>query len=702
MGTFRNSVAALALWAALGLYAGTAHAAEASLTSPAAGGAMESRGVITLQVADSVSDARYANFFLQFDGDDITGLVAVNGRVVTYQPPAALSPGDHILLLVEKTGDNTFSEIARWSIHVGAGGGSGPVSAPAALSGAQEMGPPPAAANIGPPPPRTTGQVAGQYNYLLADNLEGSDKIKPHSGSATASIMTTQGGQNWQMDARANGLFDSRDKNNAPDEDHFLLGEYLVTTRLQNGDTATTINFGNHDAGLSNLLVDRFYRRGLSTRFDLGNTLRLTAFAQDPARAIGNSNVTGVARDGQRAEGGALRYFPLADSYGERVFVEAAGYYGEGTIAGDGAGVAADPENKGMGWTVAAEGQTRDDKINLRGDVAQTRFDQDGAGPLGFDRDEGYRMRLAWAPISTLLTTDASPERLQFATEYHRYGTFYRTLGNLLLPTDEQRAQVDAFYQKNTLALNGQTYVVENNVSRDPSLPVDRGRGVSVSGTVQPVFFSPGIDAGSFLGRSTWNAGAMLSRETRHETPAGFAGDGLNQTTFTANGGWSLAFDKVTGTLSHTYTDFNSNATPLNSYTLNFSELALTWLVNDRLSVTPSAQMQVQHETLRDVTTRQYVLALDTSTIIIPDKLSNTLHYGTLLDDGSALEDTHSASTEFVWQLKPAAINDPGVALALSGYYDHQPRDTLLPLAIGREENYKVFLSLKIASPFGF
>ena len=675
MSPFKILAASLVIAGGATLCSPLAYAADALLVTPAAGVPLEAQGTITIQVDAGVSNDRYANFFVQLDGDDITGLVSVNGRTVSYQPPVRLALGDHILVLVEKIAENHFTELARWTLKVGGEGLAG-----AAL----------------------TGQFAGQYNYLVSDNLEQNDKVSPHSGTATLNAAGSVLNRGWQTDAKINGFFDSKETNNAPDDDHFMLGEYLVTTRNTSGPLGTTLNFGNHDAGLSNLLVDQYYRRGLSARFDINSWLRVTGFAQDPARAIGNGNVTGLARDDQRAEGGALRVFPLSDTYGERVFVEGAGYYGQGTISGDGAGIPTTFSNEGRGWTAAVEGQTLDDKVNAHADFAETHFDDDGAGLIVQEKtDSAYRARVAWSPIATLLKTDTSTERMQILAQYHRFGTFYRSLANLGTPVDEQRASLTASYLKDSLSLTGETYGAENNTGDDPLLPTDRGAGALVQATVQPVFFFKDVAAESFLGRTTWIAGASYSREKRHETPLLFLGDGLDQSTVTFNGGWTVAYEKATATFSHTFTDFVNDAVANDSYQTNFTELSLTWMVADWLTVTPAAQMQIQHDHgPLSGTTEQYFAALDTSAVLIPDKLTHTFHYGGIFDHGTAADDQNNASTEFVWQLKQAGLNDPGIALSLSGNYEHATRDGVPPLS-DKDENYKVFLSLKVGAAFG-
>lgn len=678
MSFIKTFTASLVVIGGITLAGGAAQAQDAVLLSPA-NGQMEQSGVISLQVPDSVPQERFVNFFLQLDGDDITGLVSVEGRHVTYRSPVRLAPGEHILILTEKVGETQLKELVRWTIRIGGGGWKDAA---------------------------VTGDIAGQYNYLVPDNLEGEDKVKPHSGAAALNAAGSMATGDWENAAKLSAFFDSKSENNIPDEDHFILGEYLFTTR-HNGDGVTsTVNLGNHDAGVSNMLVDQYYRRGLSARFDIDNWLRVTTFAQDPARAIGNGNISGLAREDQRAQGAFVKAFAKPETYGERLSAEIGYYDGEGSIAGDGAGIPTNTNNEGSGWSAALEGQTLDDKINARADVAQTEFDDDGAGALiRPKRDEAYRARLTWAPVASLAQTDTSPEKWQLGSQYQRIGSFYRSLTNLAVPVDEQRLSLTSGYLNGSLTLTGETYVVENNVSRNALLPTDRGIGALAQASVQPVFFVGTIAPESFLGRSVMTAGVTWSREQRHETPAGFLGDGLDQQTATFSAGWTVAYERATASLSHSYSVFDNDALPQDSYHTNFTEMSVTWVVSDRFTVTPAFQMQLQHDAgtagAPPAGTKQYFASIDTASVLIPDKLTHTFHYGALLDNGTPADDRHNASTEFVWQLKPAAVNDPGYALGLSANYEHAARDPLLTTST-KDENYKVFLSFKVASPFAF
>ncbi len=651
------------------LASASAYADVATIVSPQRNTAITSDGAISFQLFDNIRQDMMNRLFVEFDGADVTGMVALDGLTVTYQPPHALAPGEYVLKIYEQKTPGNFTELQRWSVRV---------------------------AGTGEEAATVNGNFEGQYNYLLHDNLKGADKIKPHTGSAVASVDAKTGGATWDASATLNGFYDSKQSNNPPDEEHLMLGEYLLQGRGFSEDLTTTLRLGNHDTGVSNILTDQYYRRGASAQFDIGNKLLLTGFAQDPARAIGVTNISGVRDQDQRAEGVFAKLFPLP-AYDHKVFVETGAYFGRGSVDGAGEGAAADPENEGRGWVFAAEGQSLDDKVNLRGEYAETEFN-DGNGGFGPEHDKGFRAVARYAPFGDLNVGDENGRSWILATTYQRFGTFFRSLTNLGIAQDEERLALASDYTHDSFSFNSEIYAIENNIDDNPALPSDGGFGLLGQFSFSPLFFNENIDSESWLGRTTFTAGGSFNDEQRDETPVGFVGDSLDQATWTANAGWSTAYDKTNVAFNYTFSSFDSRVIPTSSYTTHFADLSMSCNVTDWLTVTPAVQAEITTPE-PEVTQEKYFLSVDTAATLIPEKLTHTFHYSTLVSNGAGADDTHNASTEFVYQFKQASRNDPGYAVGLSGYYENEgdPAD-----ALADDEKYKVFLSLKISAPFGF
>ena len=664
---------------------------DITLTAPDTGSALAPDGAIVVVVGASVPQERFANFYLLFDGDDITGIVNVDGRIVTYRPPQSLGPGDHVLRMVEKTGDNAFSDLAQWAIHVG-GATGGPLGA--GLNGVAQP----------EPGTRVSGDLQGQYNRLLSDNLKGDDKIPPNTANAALSVKGATGGDNWQLNGGLSGFAGPTAKQN-PDHDAVEMGEYSVVLRSHLGAVSTTLTAGDHDAGVSNMLVDKFLRRGVTADMDLGTHFSIMSFAQDPARTVGNSNISGL-EDDNRIEGAFARYYPF-DAYGRRVFAETGYYAGKGLqgSAASGLAPATQQTEEGSGWLVAAEGQTLDDKANLRGEFSEVRFDEDGSGTVVTPTTEdGWRARMQYAPIASLNPADAAAQKWLVQASYSRFGTYYRSLGNIGEPMDDERVTLTSRYTHDSFSFVSEGYAAQNNTDNIASLPTDNGYGALAQFSVRPDHFNSHIEPGSLLGRSTFSWGGSFAGQARRDTPAAYIGDGNDQSLWIGNAAWIAVYDKYNVTLSHTYSNFDNRAVLGSDYVTNFSQLAVTWNAWPRVSLTPAAQAQVKKDVMG--TSTQMFASIDAATQIIPEKLTNTFHYSAVFDHHGPAEDQHSLFTEFDYRLREPSRNAPGFTLALSGNYQRGNSAVALtsPMtpAPVQDENYKIYVALKMDAPFGF
>lgn len=655
-----------------------ASAGMATLATPAAGQPLAPDSALAFTLSSTIPKEQLDNLFVEFDGYDVTNMVGMNGLTVTFQPPQRLSPGDYRLRLLEKTATGKFNEIENWTVRVGA-------------AGLEDSS--------------ITGTLDAQYAYLAADNLHGDAAEPPHQFTANLDTLAKTGGPGWDASLKLNGLVDSVSRRNV-DRDSALLGEYLATGRTFSDSVNTAWNLGNHNTGVSNLLMDNFYRRGVSGQLSFMNEATVTAFAQDPSRTIGQENAGGFNDEDQRAAGVFGKIYPFDED--QRISLETGYYTATGALRSFNTSVPDDTQNSGNGWVVAAEGQTPDDKINLRGDYARTQFDDDGKGALvSAKSDNAERIRLTFAPLGNLRTFDANQSQWTVTALQQRTGTYFRSLVNTTLPQDENRMDLSSNYQNGSFTLFGQAYYTKNNVDNEPELPTDGTFGLNGQTSFSLLdAYGEGVTAKDWLNYSTFTAGGSYISQDRTHTPGSFAGIDLDQSTWTANAGWTATIDNATLSVQNVYSDFRDRVTHANSYTDDLTTLSGTYPVNDKISVTP----QLQYEALDSKgagSSSKYFAGIDTTAIIIPDILTHTLHYSALIDSSVDGQDQRNASSTLTWQIKPPAKNDPGVALAVSGYYQDLrgviptvvPTGTTAPT---NGEDFKVYLQLKISTPFGF
>ncbi len=654
------------------------HASEmAQMVAPAPNGALAPDAPVRFTLSSSIPKDQLNNLFVEFDGYDVTGMVQMDGLTVVYQPPQRLSPGNYLLRLVEKIPNGKFIELDRWDIRV-AGPGI-------------------------PSKPSVTGTLDGQIRHTVDEDQPAVNDEPGTSVRGNLQVLAKTGGEQWNAEGRANVFYDTVRLHNA-DKEHLDLGDYLLTERGYAGDLSTVLRLGNHDPGLSNMLVNNFFRRGASANIGLGDRAMLTGFAADPARATGWDNATGVTDSDQRVGGFFAKFYPFSPTYGDRIFLESGFYDGEGTIKSTNAGVAADVGNDGSGFTVAAQGQSLDDKWRLRGDYAHTRFDSDGDGTLVTSKSgDGYRTMLTFTPRGDLKTPDADLRQWTITALYQKTGTFFRSLANTTLPQDEERIDVASVYQHKTLNVTGEAYATRNNTDGDVSLPTDRTCGALAQASFSPAYFSNRLDPANWFTYSTFTFGGSLLDAGRQKTPSAFTGLGLDQASWSANAGWTAAFTRTTFSINDVYSGFEDSVTGTNSYNDNVATASLSWQATDRLTLTPSLQQEVKDQ--RDIGTQlHYFITLDSAATLVPGKLFHTFHYSALLDDGGPGTDQHNASTALTWQIRPAEKNRPGLALSLNGDYQHVKAGAAPVVStpgVVTGENYRAYLQFSVSTPFG-
>lgn len=657
----------------------SALADTATLIRPPANQPLAPNGTMAFTLSSDIPQDKLANIFVEFDGYDVTDMVSMDGLTVSFQSPSRLSAGDYHLRLLEKSSTGKMDQLEDWTIRVGGDG----------LKDSS-----------------VEGTLDTQYAYLAADNLHGAAAEQPHQLTANLNTVAKTGGKGWDASVTANAFYDSDPRRNANGR-NALLGEYLLTGRTFSDTVNTSWRLGNHDTGVSNLLMDRFYRRGVSGEANFASRADVIAFSQDPAATIGQEDALGFNDDDQRASGIFGKIYPFDDQ--QRIFFETGYYTGIGTMNGSTSSAPDLTHSSGNGWLLAAEGQTPDDKANLRGDYAFTRFDEDGRASLvSAKSDNAERLRLTYALRGDLKTFDSEQSQWTITALQQRTGTYFRTLLNSTLPQDENRFDLSSNYQKGTVNIFGQTYYTTNNVDDIAGMPTDGTFGLNgqISFSATDAFGST-LHAPDWFKNSTLTFGGSLIDQNRTQTPAGFMGTDLAQYTWTANGGWTATFANATLSLQNVYSSFRDKITGANSYTDDLSSISGTYAVNDRVSLAP----QVQFEALDNHSTgssSKYFAGIDTTAILIPDKLTHTFHYSTLIDSSVAGMDQRNASTTLTWQIKQPAQNDPGISLALSGFYqDNRDVPNIIPPATASAsapvngEDFKVYLQLKISTPFG-
>ncbi len=626
---------------------------------------------LIFDLGDDVTAERMGNLFLEFDGEDVTPAVQLNGRRVTYQPASRLSVGDHVVKLYEHVGNEKYTVLKRFVVRV-----SGEKSEDKHI----------------------WGEAAGQYNALLTDRvLNGRNHPDTNSASAFLNSNAVAGGKSWDISARFNGNYDSIPANNYDDR-AWQLGEYLLTGRgfAEHGNVMARL--GNHDIGVSNLLIDRFNRRGASLQLEALNRFRLIGFAQDPAKAIGSVNVSGIGKSEERVGGTQLQFYPLG--LDENFWLEGGYINGEGRERGRGDALIDNISKSGQGWNLGSQWQGFKDRARLRGEFARTTHDYDGNGTLIEPLSDNALHGLAGvALIGDLNPATYDQTSWNLTLDAKRVGTYFHSLANNNFPGDQKRASLVSDFVDESLTVVADFYVLKNNVNQLADIPTDKTQGSSVQTSITPAYFGLDLPDNSWFANSVFTAGAYLHNTFRDKTPAGFVGDNLRYHNSGGNVGWSANFTEYTISLTHNYTEYRDKILRSDNQDSHLTELAISYFPEENFVISPS----LQHERLRYVSADEqsnYFAGLDVNYTIIKDTLTNHSYAAMQLNDSGSDDKQYNASSEFFWTIAKAQRNAPGYGIGLNGQYQNVADRAALRSDIGSQ--YKIYLTLKINAPFGW
>lgn len=623
---------------------------------------------LVVVIPESLSQAELGSFFLELDGVDITQRVTLEGTHVVFYPASPYAAGTHALRLVRMGKNAKLVEIDRWNFNVA--GGVPPVTEPSSMN----------------------ANIDSTYSYRAYDNYD-DNKDEPDIHNLSTQMQfdaATQQGS-WRLSVRGNALQNTDEKAN-PSGDAVEVGEYLMRAENTGETLSSTFSLGNHDIGASNILMDQFYRRGFSGRFDyLQGRAVVTGFAMNPAAATGNNNWTGLVNSDQLASGVYTTLQPFA-ALGDRLQLEATAYTGEGTTNGSGtAPVPAAPAPDANGYQVGTRTQLVRDKLSLRAQYALSDYDADGShSGAPSEHDNAYNLSFVYTPLAR--QTDAEGRFMQWEIEpgYYRAGSNFLTLLNPSLESDRETWSLKNRLIKGNLSVDGQIAWIKDNVDRIATVPDNRSLQLWAQASYAPEKV--------MWGTPVFSLGGALSDDLRLRTPAGFAGDGLDRQLRSVNGGVVLSFEKTTWTLNQTYSEMYDHATPRASYESSFSDVAVEYRAHERLTLRPGLQIEVTHSDTDGTNTALHG-SMGLQGVIVPDKFWNTTNYSMLLKNGdTTFGRTYNAETDFTWLLKASEPNSPGYAVSLMGLYDNDT-DTN-DLTDREDEDLRVLVRLKFSGAF--
>ena len=317
------------------------------------------------------------------DDIDVSGLMVLQGDSFLFDPPAALSAGNHILIAThELSGDDITLGQMEFSV--------------AAATDADKS---------------NTLYARGNVSFVFGDNIGSGQQNNQRNGNIALAFGGNQGDTEYSW----NGINVNYDGNVDPDWD--LSSGFTFTATNQNKQ----LEYGDINVNETDLTVSGFSRRGLKARVDSeGSSSGLFIVSTEPVTGFD----TGLSTDSEnQVYGASYSITDLGESSSNIDLVVVAGQnaanFGDSVVS---------TEGPSKGETIGVHADTLFGKTRLSLDLGVSSFDADLNDSANAETDQAYRIS-ATHPLSNT----------QLSASLLHYGADYATVANPTFSGDRGR-----------------------------------------------------------------------------------------------------------------------------------------------------------------------------------------------------------------------------------------------------------------------
>ena len=634
---------------------------------------------------------------LEVDNVDVTALAKINGRIMAFKPVQALTPGLHEIRLMEFSADGNILERGTWKIDI----------RKSRLFRESSYG----------------GNIDLTGSYRVGDDGLPLPVPRELQGQGSMAFEGRAANEKWSTTAKVNTVYNSQAALNAK-ANEFDLADFLFT-----GDAGrTSFKLGHHPVGPNSMILADFNRRGASAEYrSADQRAKLTGFTMRSEPITGFRSGFGVSSEDHQTSGAIVVFNPLksaperlfisttyVNSGGQDVGTTSLDPKGTGSTTGDAGGLSTSGQiHEGQAVGLVADGTTQNKRWRFRGEYARSEFDFNGINVAsGKEDDDAYSLVAVYTPKERLIKTNPLTWNLGF--EHRRIGQLFRTLTNPGLLSDRlsDRAFMSANYKG--WALNATAGTESDNVDDDPLLPRVRQDLYSINTTFTPttaeVAPTPEAKPGdptppsappkkfNLFDKPTYTLAFARTDQEMKKIPSGFSGTLTKNLHHVISGNASFTPGKWTWTAGHALTlsdDDSANILPANrnSFTNNITDLGFSVPINERVTIAPTLQYNLQDNSSTNVETKTASLGVAVTSIIIKDKLTgamNVSYNNNDTSDNSGDTITKTVDATLTWTFITAKNNRPGVDWFLKGNWQ-DPGNAL--------DSYQIFAGVHIGWP---
>lgn len=467
--------------------------------------------------------------------------------------------------------------------------------------------------------------------------------------------------------------------------------EYQMELRFRDEHLASEGRLGRHATGAESLVVDGSAQPGASLSLETTDSrARVTGFARTQEARLTDDPAYAPEGPDRQIQGTHLAVKPLAALKDN---LEVTGTYYRGQLV-EGSDTAA--TEAGDGWSLATDTRWLDRRLQLRGELAGTQHDPDGAaGSLDPVTGQAYA---GLANVTLLRDREVAGSTLDWdlGLEAERLGSGFASLANPSAEANQQTTALTSRLSWDDYALEAKGSQRLGNIEDLAGLPRERTRDLELGGSYAPTRGPDEAPLPAWLGKPS--IGLAFGVEDRRQTPP------------PDEAGGPLASREVDTTLrlgsDYQSWGWNLSQTLGSATDQAFGEaitsktgLGARVALGERLVLAPNGQWSKAESLATREAERSWELGLQADVELLPETLTSSFNYayGTTWDPAST-EVTQALGGELLWRFREAEADRPAMALSLAGSVEDRWD---LGLADTRTRDYQVFLNLRLSLPDG-
>ena len=627
---------------------------------------------IRLYIPPEVPVEILQNLALEIDDIDVTSFIKKEGDLVVYTPPSAFAYGKHRIRVVENAQDGSIIEHGMWEVEVRKNAQFREASLAVAGSAvvSQRVG----EHNLKKPrPDRTQSAASIGINGVLADN-------------------------DWRSSLNLPVLYDS-----ALQKKELDIGDFRMDWQ-QNRVSAV---IGHQAVGSDSLIISGFNRRGMSAGYnDQDSGTSVQGFVVRGNAISGITHGLGVGDVDNRIQGASVKFYPVRE---QGKLLELSGSYLTGkTTEASKTSSGETQSNKGSAWNLAADSLLMDNRLRLRGEYAQTRYDFDGKGGFAPENDKAYTLLATYQPWSQEMIRDNQVSWI-YGAEHRYVGTFFRSAASLGAVADREMNRLFTELYLGGLQVSAQWAQEHDNVDNKTGLPRVKTRQalISMGYNPAPEYNEQGLPQLGWLGQQ--NYVLTLSRQTRKTDKGKTATDFIDTRTLSAQAGASFNYSFWNWGINHNWSRNNDDSLVSGNSTKNDSlnnstTLTASFIILDNFTISPRITRDVVRMYNWDYSDYTFERGIDFSAVLIPDKLTAQLSYNmnhtwrSYDKEKTATDPQYDKYTEqsvlnLSWQARRATQNRPGLTFSIDASYNTIKDDID---SSGDTMDYQVFFRMRL------